>query len=55
MPLVGLIAKKRDVQVIKRDIERRDIEIVEITKESVKNLKNIKFEEIIFLENMILL
>lgn len=52
MPLVGLIAKKRDVQVIKRDIERRDIEIVEITKESVKNLKNIKFEEIIFLENI---
>lgn len=51
MPLVGIIAKKRECQAIKKEIKGK-IEIIEITKESIKNLKNIKFEEIIFLENI---
>lgn len=51
MPLVGIIAKKRESQAIKKEIKGK-IEIIEITKESIKNLKNIKFEEIIFLENI---
>ena len=52
MPLVGIIAKKREIQAIKKEIERKDIEIIEITKESIKNIKNIKFEEIIFLQDI---
>ena len=51
MPLVGIIAKKKDIQAIKKEIKGK-IEIIEITKESIKNVKNIKFEEIIFLENI---
>lgn len=51
MPLVGIIAKKKDIQAIKKEIKGK-IEIIEITKESIKNLKNIKFEEIIVLENI---
>ena len=52
MPLVGIIAKKKDIEAIKKEIKGKNIEIIEITKESIKNLKNIKFEEIIFLENI---
>ena len=52
MLLVGIIAKKRDIQAIKKEIDTSKIEIVEITKDSIMNLKNIKFEEIIFLENI---
>lgn len=52
MPLIGIIAKKRDIQAIKKEIEKNNTEIIEITKESIKNLKNIKFEEIIFMEDI---
>ena len=40
MPLVGIIAKKKDVQAIRKEIKGKNIEIIEITKESVKNIKN---------------
>lgn len=52
MPLIGIIAKKRDYQVIKKNLKESDIEIIEITKESIKNVKNICFEEIIVLEDI---
>ena len=52
MPLIGIVAKKKDVQAIKNELKEKDIEIIEITKESVKNLKNIIFEEIVFLEDI---
>ena len=52
MPLVGIVAKKKDVQVIRKEIKDKIIEIIEITKESIKNFKNIKFDEIIFIENI---
>lgn len=52
MPLVGIIAKKKDIQAIKKEIKEKNIEIFEITKESIKNIKNIKFEEIVFLQNI---
>ena len=55
MQLVGIIAKKKDVQVIRKELSQAQterIEIIEITKESIKNLRNIKFEEIIFLDNI---
>ena len=52
MPLVGIVAKKKDIQAIKKEIKEKNIEIIEITKESIKNLKNIKFEEKIFLQNI---
>lgn len=52
MSLVGIIAKKKDIKAIKKEIQKTNIELIEITKESIKNVKNIKFEEIILLENM---
>lgn len=52
MPLVGIIAKKKDIEAIKKEIKEKNVEIIEITKDSIKNLKNIKFEEIIFIENI---
>lgn len=52
MPLIGIVAKKRDVQAIRKEIKEDKIDIIEITNESIKNLRNIKFEEIIFLKNI---
>ena len=58
MRLVGIIAKKKDAQIIRKEInkyqteETEKIEIIEITKQSIKNLRNIKFEGIIFLDNI---
>ena len=52
MPLVGIIAKKRDIQAIKKELQGSNIEIIEITKKSIKNIKNIRFEQIIFLQNI---
>ena len=50
MPLIGIVAKKKDIQAIKNELKESNVEIIEITKDSVKNLKNITFEEVIFLE-----
>ena len=52
MPLIGIIAKKRDAQAINKELKERDIKIIEITKESIKNVKNISFEEIIVIEDI---
>ena len=55
MQLIGIIAKKKEVQAIRKEIKEirnEKIEIIEITKDNIKNLRNIKFEEIIFLENI---
>ena len=52
MPLIGIVAKKKDIQAIKNELKESNVEIIEITKQCVKNLKNIKFEEIIFLQNI---
>ena len=52
MPLVGIVAKNKDIQAIRKEIKRKNIDIIGITKESIKNLKNIKFEEVIFLQNI---
>ena len=52
MPLVGIIAKRKEIQAIKKEINDKNIEIVEITKDSIKNVRNIGFEEIIFLQNI---
>ena len=51
MPLVGIIAKKKDIQAIKKELKYCEIEIIEITPKSVQNIKNINFEEIIINEN----
>ena len=40
MPLVGIIAKKRDVLAIKRELPNCNVDIIEITKDSIKNIKN---------------
>ena len=52
MPLIGIVAKRRESQAIRRELKDKNIEIIEITKESIKNIKNIKFQEIIFLQNI---
>ena len=52
MPLIGIVAKKKDVQAIKNELKGCNVEIIEITKQCVKNFKNITFEEIIFLEDI---
>ena len=44
MPLVGIIAKRREIQAIKKEINGKDVEIVEITIDSIKNVRNIGFE-----------
>lgn len=52
MPLVGIVAKNKEIQSIRKEIKVNNIEIIEITKESIKNIRNIKFEEVIFLQNI---
>ena len=52
MLFIGLIAKKKDVQSIRKDIKEKEIEIIEIKENNIVNLKNIKFEEIIFLDDI---
>ena len=52
MSLVGIVAKNKDICEIKKALKNRNIEIIEITKQSIKNIKHIKFEEIIFLQNI---
>ena len=52
MQLVGIIAKRREIQAIKKETKGKNIEIIEITKQSIKNLRNIRFEEIIFLQSI---
>ena len=52
MSLVGIVAKNKDICEIKKALKNKNIEIIEITKQSIKNIKHIKFEEIIFLQNI---
>lgn len=52
MPIIGIVAKSKDIQIIRKDINNCDIKLIEITENSIRNLKNIKFDEIIFLENI---
>ena len=54
MPLVGIIAKKKDIQAIRKELQNKEIDFIEITQKSVKNIKNINFEEIIINEDIIL-
>ena len=54
MPLVVIIAKKKDIQAIRKELQNKEIEFIEITQKSVKNIKNINFEEIIINEDIIL-
>ena len=52
MPLVGIIAKKRDFQIIKNELQKYNIELVLISKKSIRNVSKIFFEEIIVLEDI---
>ena len=52
MPLVGIVAKKKDIQAIKKEIKGKNIDIIEMTKESIKNIKNIALEKIVLLQNI---
>jgi hypothetical protein len=47
MPLVGIIAKKRDIQAIKKELAEYEVEIIHLNKESLKNMKNIIFKDLI--------
>ncbi len=52
MPLIGIIAKKRDIQAIKKELQESNIKVIEITKKAIENVKNVSFEEIIILEDI---
>ena len=52
MPLIGIIAKTRDVQAIKKELKENDSKIIKITKDTIRNVKNVGFEEIIILEDI---
>ena len=52
MPLIGIVAKTKDIQSIKKEIELNNIKIIEMTEKSIKNLKNIKFDEIILMQDI---
>ena len=47
MPLIGIVARKKDIKDIKRKLGE-NYELIELNSESIKNLKNIKFDEIIY-------
>ena len=55
MPLVGIIAKKRDFQTIKKELQNSNIELIHLNKETIMNVSKIFFEEIIILEDIILM
>ena len=55
MPLIGIIAKKKDIQTIKNKLLIENYKIIEINEQSIGNLKNIKFDEIVFLKDINLL
>ena len=42
MPLIGIVARKKDIKDIKRKLGE-NYELIELNSESIKNLKNIKF------------
>lgn len=46
MPLIGMISAKKDIREIKKNLKEE--KIVEITSDSILNLKNIRFNDIIF-------
>ena len=52
MILIGMIANNKDVQEIKRIIADNNIKIININEESIKNIKNVKFDEIIVMKNI---
>ena len=52
MPLIWIIAKTRDVQAIKKELKENDSKIIKITKDTIRNVKNVGFEEIIILEDI---
>lgn len=52
MPLVGIIAKKREFQAIKKELHDCNIELIHLNKETIINVNKIFFEEIIILEDI---
>lgn len=52
MPLVGIIANKNEAKMIRDEIRASNIEIIEIKSDTIENLKNIKFDEIIFMKDI---
>ena len=42
MPLIGIVARKKDIKDIKRKLGE-NYELIKLNSESIKNLKNIKF------------
>ena len=47
MPLIGIVARKKDIKDIKRKLGE-NYELIELNNKSIKNLKNVKFDEIIY-------
>lgn len=55
MPFIGIIASKKDIKAIQKEIPNTKIELIEINEKSIENLKNIKFETIIITKKLPLL
>ena len=53
MTLLGIIADKKDIKLIKRCIQKKYIELIEITNQSLPNIKNVRFDEIIIMKDII--
>ena len=52
MPLVGIIAKKREFQAIKKELQDCNIELIHLNKKTIMNVNKILFEEIIIVEDI---
>ncbi len=52
MPIIGISGKNRDIQTIKKQFKNTNIEIIQISENSIDNIKNIRFDEIILLQDI---
>ena len=52
MPIIGISGKNRDIQTIKKQFKNTNIEIIQISENSINNIKNIRFDEIILLQDI---
>ena len=52
MPIIGIIAKIKDFKLINREFKNKNVKIILINEKNINNLKNIQFDEIIFMKDI---
>ncbi len=52
MALVGIIGKKREIQSIKKELANEKVEVIQINKQSIKNIKSVFFEYLVIIEDI---